>query len=83
MYNKKIAPRIPCAIRGAIWCQGEHNSSDGRIYVELVAQQLPAGCRNGRLDRSSEQRPGACLRARCGTRQTDRVAGATHLDMQD
>ena len=33
MYNKKIAPLIPYAIRGAIWCQGEHNSGDGRIYA--------------------------------------------------
>ena len=33
MYNMKIAPLIPYAIRGAIWCQGEHNSDDGRIYA--------------------------------------------------
>lgn len=33
MYNKKIAPLIPYAIRGAIWCQGEHNSGDGKIYA--------------------------------------------------
>ncbi len=33
MYNKKIAPLVPYAIRGAIWCQGESNSSDGRIYA--------------------------------------------------
>ena len=33
MYNKKIAPLIPYAIRGAIWCQGESNDSDGRSYA--------------------------------------------------
>jgi sialate O-acetylesterase len=33
LYNKKIAPLIPYAIRGAIWCQGESNSDDGRIYA--------------------------------------------------
>lgn len=36
MYNKKIAPLIPYAIRGAIWCQGEHNSADGRIYADKM-----------------------------------------------
>ncbi len=33
MYNRKIAPLIPYAIRGAIWCQGESNSNDGKIYA--------------------------------------------------
>ncbi len=33
MYNKKIAPLVPYAIRGAIWCQGTSNASDGRIYA--------------------------------------------------
>lgn len=33
MYNRKIAPLVPYAIRGAIWCQGESNSSDGKIYA--------------------------------------------------
>lgn len=33
MHNKKVAPLIPYAIRGVIWCQGEHNSSDGKIYA--------------------------------------------------
>ncbi len=33
MFNRKIAPLIPYAIRGAIWCQGESNSNDGRIYA--------------------------------------------------
>jgi hypothetical protein len=33
MFNKKIAPLIPYAIRGAIWNQGEHNSDNGRIYA--------------------------------------------------
>ncbi|MEM7233858.1 MAG: sialate O-acetylesterase, partial [Planctomycetota bacterium] len=33
MFNRKIAPLIPFAIRGTIWCQGESNSSDGKIYA--------------------------------------------------
>jgi sialate O-acetylesterase len=33
MYNKKIAPLIPYAIRGAIWCQGTSNANDGKIYA--------------------------------------------------
>ena len=32
-FNGKIAPVIPYAIRGAIWCQGTSNGSDGRIYA--------------------------------------------------
>lgn len=36
MYNKKIAPLIPYAIRGAIWCQGTHNSGDGEIYASKM-----------------------------------------------
>jgi hypothetical protein len=37
MYNRKIAPLIPYAIRGAIWCQGESNSNDGKIYAAKMA----------------------------------------------
>lgn len=32
-FNGKIHPVVPYAIRGAIWCQGTSNSSDGRIYA--------------------------------------------------
>jgi hypothetical protein len=32
-FNGKIAPVIPYAIRGAIWCQGTSNNGDGRIYA--------------------------------------------------
>ncbi|MFT5109020.1 MAG: sialate O-acetylesterase, partial [Pseudoalteromonas tetraodonis] len=32
-FNGKIAPLIPYAIRGAIWCQGTSNGNDGRIYA--------------------------------------------------
>ena len=32
-FNGKIAPLVPYAIRGAIWCQGTSNSGDGRIYA--------------------------------------------------
>ena len=40
MHNKKIAPLIPYAIRGVIWCQGEHNSGDGRIYAAKMQALL-------------------------------------------
>jgi len=36
MYNKKIAPLIPYAIRGAIWCQGTSNGDDGKIYADKL-----------------------------------------------
>jgi len=32
-FNGKIAPVVPYAIRGAIWCQGTNNGNDGRIYA--------------------------------------------------
>ncbi|HIG87812.1 MAG TPA: hypothetical protein EYQ25_12275 [Planctomycetes bacterium] len=32
-FNGKIAPVIPYAIRGAIWCHGTSNGADGRIYA--------------------------------------------------
>lgn len=32
-FNGKIAPVVPYAIRGAIWCQGTSNGNDGRIYA--------------------------------------------------
>jgi hypothetical protein len=32
-FNGKIAPVVPYAIRGSIWCQGESNAGDGRIYA--------------------------------------------------
>ena len=32
-FNGEIAPVIPFAIRGAIWCQGTSNGNDGRIYA--------------------------------------------------
>jgi hypothetical protein len=32
-FNGKIAPVVPYAIRGSLWCQGESNSGDGRLYA--------------------------------------------------
>jgi sialate O-acetylesterase len=32
-FNGKIAPVVPYAIRGSIWCQGESNAGDGRLYA--------------------------------------------------
>ena len=51
MYNKKIAPLIPYAIRGAIWCQGTHNADNGKIYAAKM-EALTGGWRKnwGRPD---------------------------------
>ena len=32
-FNGKIAPVVPYAIKGSIWCQGTSNGGDGRIYA--------------------------------------------------
>lgn len=51
MYNRKIAPLIPFAIRGAIWCQGESNSSDGKIYAAKMEALIQGWRKNwGRPD---------------------------------
>ena len=34
LYNGMIHPLCPFALRGAIWYQGESNSSDGMLYAE-------------------------------------------------
>ncbi len=39
LFNGKIAPLIPCAIRGAVWYQGEANSHPGKGL--LYRYQLP------------------------------------------
>jgi sialate O-acetylesterase len=39
LFNGKISPLIPYAIRGGIWYQGEHNSGLGQIY-DLQLQLL-------------------------------------------
>ncbi|MCY3023685.1 MAG: sialate O-acetylesterase [Planctomycetota bacterium] len=33
LYNGKIAPLVPYAIRGALWYQGESNGGEGESYV--------------------------------------------------
>ena len=35
-FNGKIAPVVPYAIRGSIWCQGESNNGDGRLYADRM-----------------------------------------------
>jgi len=40
MYNFKIAPLVPYAVRGVIWCQGTHNASDGKIYAAKMEALL-------------------------------------------
>jgi len=32
-FNGKIAPVVPYAIRGSLWCQGESNNGDGSLYA--------------------------------------------------
>ncbi|MCF7732154.1 MAG: hypothetical protein K9N23_10720 [Akkermansiaceae bacterium] len=39
-FNGKIAPVVPYAIRGSIWCQGTSNSADGRIYAARMEALL-------------------------------------------
>jgi len=51
MYNMKIAPLIPYAIRGAIWCQGTSNGDDGKIYAAKMEALVNGWRRNwGRPD---------------------------------
>lgn len=44
-FNGKIAPVVPYAIRGSIWCQGESNNGDGRLYASRM-EALVRGWRN-------------------------------------
>ena len=37
LFNSKIAPLIPYALRGAIWYQGEANASAGKLYGMQLA----------------------------------------------
>jgi len=46
LYNGMIAPLVPYAVRGAIWYQGEANSTQADNYREL----LPAMIKNWRAD---------------------------------
>ncbi len=39
-FNGKIAPVVPYAIRGSIWCQGTSNAGDGRIYAARMEALL-------------------------------------------
>jgi len=32
-FNGKIAPVVPYPVRGSLWCQGESNAEDGRLYA--------------------------------------------------
>lgn len=45
LFNGKIAPIIPFAIRGAVWYQGESNAANGPLY----AMQLPLMIKDWRV----------------------------------
>jgi hypothetical protein len=32
-FNGKIAPVVPFPVRGSLWCQGESNNGDGKLYA--------------------------------------------------
>ncbi len=36
LFNGRIAPLVPYALRGALWYQGEANSSEGMLYLEKM-----------------------------------------------
>lgn len=36
LYNGRIAPLVPYALRGALWYQGESNLSEGMLYMEKM-----------------------------------------------
>jgi hypothetical protein len=44
-FNGKISPVVPYAIRGSLWCQGESNNGDGRLYAARM-EALANGWRN-------------------------------------
>lgn len=44
-FNGKIAPIVPYAIRGSLWCQGESNDGDGKLYTARL-EALVNGWRN-------------------------------------
>ena len=45
LFNGRINPLIPYAIRGALWYQGESNASEGMLYLEKM-KALIAGWRS-------------------------------------
>jgi sialate O-acetylesterase len=44
LYNGRIAPLVPYAMRGALWYQGESNNGEGMLYFEKM-KALIAGWR--------------------------------------
>jgi sialate O-acetylesterase len=36
LYNGRIAPLVPFALRGALWYQGESNNGEGMLYLEKM-----------------------------------------------
>ena len=40
IYNGTLHPLVPCAIRGAIWYQGEFNAGEGEIYEQKMKAMI-------------------------------------------
>jgi sialate O-acetylesterase len=57
LYNGMIAPLIPCAIKGAIWYQGESNAGRAEQYRAL----FPDLIRNWRRDWGQNDFPFLCV----------------------
>lgn len=45
LFNGRIAPLVPYALRGALWYQGESNNGEGMLYLEKM-RALIAGWRD-------------------------------------
>ena len=45
LFNGRIAPLVPFALRGALWYQGESNTGEGMLYLEKM-RGLIAGWRS-------------------------------------
>ncbi len=44
-FNGKIAPVVPFPVRGSLWCQGESNNGDGKLYAARM-ESLVRGWRD-------------------------------------
>lgn len=40
IFNGTVSPLIPCAMRGAVWYQGESNPGEGKIYYQKMKAMI-------------------------------------------